>query len=85
MWYEMHWGIVNSVGDGIKSSAIFYQRRMDVMFSSLPVCLSLCLFVCFVSKISQKVMNGFRRNLVDRFVCNKDELLEILEKIEIRI
>ena len=43
----------------------------NVMYSSPFVCLSVCLFVCLfvclsVSRITQKVMDGFERNIMGR-------------------
>ena len=43
----------------------------NVMYSSPFVCLSVCLFVCLfvclsVSRITQKVMDGFEQNIMGR-------------------
>ena len=48
----------------------YYIRQRswaNVMYSSPFVCLSVCLFVCLsVSRITQKVMDGFERNIMGR-------------------
>ena len=48
---------------------IYIRQRSwaNVMYSSPFVCLSVCLFVCLsVSRITQKVMDGFERNIMGR-------------------
>ena len=49
--------------ESFQSHQIFYFQWMEVMFSSLSFCLSVCLSV---SKISQKITHGFGRNFVVR-------------------
>ena len=58
-------------------NACYIRQRSwaNVMYSSPFVCLSVCLFVCLsvclfvclsVSRITQKVMDGFERNIMGR-------------------
>ena len=53
--------------------------EVKVMFSPL------CLFFLFVCRISQNVVDGFGRNLVDRLGVSQGRIDSILVKIRIRI
>ena len=56
---------------------------MDGGYVFTPVCLFVCLSVC-VSIISQKVMDRFGGNLVDRLGVRQERMDSILVKIQIR-
>ena len=63
----------------------FYLRHwrwVEVMFSPLFVCLSVCLSL---SRISQKVMGRFRWNLVDRLRVWQGRIDSILVEVRIQI